>query len=217
MSGAATAGAAPRLLVISDRLLVPLRELDEVFARLADVAPPGAVGLYLREPGLGDAELLATAARLVAVGSARGRAAPVYVRGRVDLAVAAGAAGVQLQADGLEPADARAVAPGFRLGYSAHRLDEVRALAAEVDHLTFSPVYATPGKGPPAGLDALTAACRAAGTTPVLALGGIDGAERARAAAAAGAWGVAAIRGVLAAPDPGRAARILVEAFVPAI
>ncbi|MBI5489252.1 MAG: thiamine phosphate synthase [Deltaproteobacteria bacterium] len=205
--------AAPRLLVISDRSLVPLHELDEVFARIADAAPPGAVGLYFREPSLADAEILTAVNRLVAVGSARGRAAPVYVRGRIDLAAAAGAAGVQLQADGVTPGDARTAAPGLRLGYSAHRLDEVRARAVEVEHLTFSPVYPTPGKGTPTGLDVLAEACRAAGATPVLALGGIDGVDRARAAAAAGAWGVAAIRCVLGAPDPGRAVRILLEAF----
>ena len=207
------AAPVPRLLVISDRSLVPLDELVDLFTRVADAAPPGSLGLYFREPGLGDGEAVAVLARLVSVGAARGRAAPVYVRGRVDLAAAAGAAGVQLQADGVTPEQARAIGPGLRLGYSAHRTAEVLAMAGRVEHLTFSPVFATPGKGPPAGPEKLAEACRAAGRTPVLALGGIDGAGRAREATASGAWGVAVIRAVLAALAPAQAARELLEAL----
>ena len=211
------AARVPRLLVISDRSLVPLDELVELFERAADAAPPGSLGLYFREPGLGDAEATAMLGRLVAAGAARGRPAPVYVRGRIDLAAAAGAAGVQLQADGVTPEEARGGQPELRLGYSAHRTAEVTAMAGRVQHLTFSPVFATPGKGPPAGLVRLAEACRAAGRTPVLALGGIDGPGRARGAAAAGAWGIAVIRAVLAAPDPARAARNLLDVFEPPI
>jgi thiamine monophosphate synthase len=76
------------------------------------------------------------------------------------------------------------------------------------------PIWPTPAKlayGPPLGLAALTAAAR--GPLPVVAVGGIDGPERAHRARSAGATGVAVIRAVMAADDPGRSARALYEAL----
>ena len=205
--------AVPRLLVVSDRFLLPLARLPAVAERILERVPPGTVGIYLREPGLPVRDLLEAAERLVEVAASRDRRAPVVVRARADLALAAGAAGVQLQAHGAPPAELRAAWPGLLLGYSAHALEEAASVASQVDYLTFSPVFDVPGKGPPTGLAALAAACRAAGPTPVLALGGISGAERAADARRAGAWGVAAIRAVLVAPDPAVAAVELLRAL----
>ncbi|MBN1770181.1 MAG: thiamine phosphate synthase [Deltaproteobacteria bacterium] len=203
---------APRLLLISDASVLPIERLAALVERLAGALAPGAAAVYLREPRLSAREQLAAARTLVRAG---GAAVPVFVRRRFDLALAAGAAGVHLQADGLPPAEVRAPAPGLRLGYSAHALDELARVAAEVDYLTFSPVFATPGKGPARGLEALRAACAAAAGRPVLALGGILAPAQARAAREAGAWGVATIRGVLAAPDPLAAALDLLAALDP--
>jgi thiamine-phosphate pyrophosphorylase len=211
------AGDPPRLLVISDRSILGLQETVELMDRLFDAAAPGSVGVYFREPGLSDRESFDVVSRLVRAATARGRRAAVYVRGRVDLARAAGAHGVQLQYGGLDPSEARAAGPRLRIGYSAHHIDEVARLAARVDHFMFSPVFASPGKGTPTGLEVLGEASRTAGATPVLALGGIDGPARARAAREHGAWGVAAIRGVLAAADPVAAARELLAAVEPVI
>jgi thiamine-phosphate pyrophosphorylase len=189
---------APRLLLISDAAVLPTPRLVALVERLAATVEPGVVAVYLREPGLPAREQLAAARALVQAG---GTAVPVFVRRRVDLASAAGAAGVHLQADGLLPAEVRTLSPGLRIGYSAHAVAELALLAAEVDYATFAPVFASPGKGPARGLEALRAAC-AATDLPVLALGGMLEPAQVRAARAAGAWGVAAIRGVLASADP---------------
>ena len=62
---------------------------------------------------------------------------------------------------------------------------------AEADFVTFGPVYPTPGKGDPVGMEALKAACRLG--KPVLALGGVT-LENAAECVRAGAAGVAGIR-----------------------
>jgi thiamine-phosphate pyrophosphorylase len=202
----------PHLLVVSDRGILPLDRLPAFLDRILDRVPPGTVGVYLREPGLPVRDVLDAAGRLVDVASRRDRRAPVLVRARADLALAAGASGVHLQAHGASPAELRAAWPGLLLGYSAHAIDEVASIAPQVDYVAFSPVFDVPSKGPPTGPAALAAACRAAGSTPVLALGGIAGGERAAEARRAGAWGVAAIRAVLAAADPAAAAVELLRA-----
>ena len=69
----------------------------------------------------------------------------------------------------------------------------------------YGPVWATPGKPQPLGLDDMPAG--------VFAIGGITDADRAREARAAGARGVACIRAVMAARDPGAAALAMVEAL----
>ncbi|HEV8241218.1 MAG TPA: thiamine phosphate synthase, partial [Thermoanaerobaculia bacterium] len=78
------------------------------------------------------------------------------------------------------------------IGRSTHTIDEVaREAQSGADYVTFGPVFASPGKGEPVGLDALAAAARQG--IPVLALGGIGIAELPRVAAA-GAAGAAGIR-----------------------
>ena len=75
------------------------------------------------------------------------------------------------------------------------------------------PIFATPSKarlGAPLGLEPLAAVAPVAAGR-VLAIGGID-AERAAAVRAAGACGVAVIRAILDAADPGTAAAALVRA-----
>jgi thiamine-phosphate diphosphorylase len=203
--------AVPVLLVVTDRSIVPLPALVQLWERVLDRVPPGSAGLYLREPGLDDRALLGTLERVVGVARSGGRRAVVLVRGRPDLAAAGGADGVHLQADGLTPREVREAFPDLCVGYSAHGLEEVARVAPAVDYLTFSPVFASPGKGPPQGLDALAGAVRAAGETPVLALGGVTGPAQARQARRHGARGVAVLRGVLAAADPAAAAAALLE------
>jgi thiamine-phosphate pyrophosphorylase len=134
------------------------------------------------------------------------------VNDRVDVALAVGADGVQLGAASL-PVDVvrDMVPPTMRLGYSAHAPAETADATADV--VVFGPVWDTPSKrglGPPhgpAGLRAAVAAARA----PVLAIGGID-AARAGEARRAGAVGVAVIRAILGAADPGAATRALLAA-----
>lgn len=108
----------------------------------------------------------------------------ILVNSRADVALATGADGVHL------PADApRQTLPGLLVARSCHAITEIRA--SDADFVTFGPVFETPGKGPPVGLDALKIACQLG--KPVYALGGVTW-ENAGECMHAGAEGIAGIR-----------------------
>ena len=108
----------------------------------------------------------------------------ILVNGRSDVALAAGADGVHLPAT-----TPRECLPGLLVARSCHTLEEVRA--AQADLVTFGPVFESPGKGEPVGLEALREACE--GKVPVFALGGVTW-ENAADCMAVGAEGIAGIR-----------------------
>jgi thiamine-phosphate pyrophosphorylase len=126
----------------------------------------------------------------------------VIVNDRLDVALAAGAAGVHL---GRESLGAREVvswcrgghAPAeFLVGVSCHSLAEAReAERAGAAYIFFGPVFDTPSKrgmGEPQGLARLGEICRVV-KIPVLAIGGVSE-ENAAECIRAGAAGIAAIR-----------------------
>jgi len=170
-------------------------EIDALVRAVARGVNAGATMIQVRERALDDSELLDLTARLVRQSAPSG--ARVVVNDRVDVAIAAAAAGVHLPASGAPPERVRAVAPpGFLIGRSVHSEAEARAAeqTGACDYLVFGSVYPTASKPPghePAGIDALARVCRMV-RLPVLAIGGID-ARRAREVARAGAAGVAAI------------------------
>ena len=108
-------------------------------------------------------------------GSLSGTICGCLINGRVDLALASGADGVHLPAQGLPAAPLRQrFGARVLLGRSTHRIAEVEAAAADgLDYVTFGPVFPTPSKaryGPPVGLERLERACGVG--IPVYALGG---------------------------------------------
>jgi thiamine-phosphate pyrophosphorylase len=164
--------------------------------------PPGAAAVHLREKDLGGSALLALAREVRQACRAAGQL--LLVNDRLDVALAAGADGVHLPANGLPAAEARRLlGPGKLVGVSCHGREDVRrARDGGADYATFGPVHATPSKaayGAPVGLAALAEAARRG--LPLVALGGVTAANAAEARAH-GAHGVAAIRAWLAAPDP---------------
>jgi thiamine-phosphate pyrophosphorylase len=171
-----------------------LPSLSEPFSdwlrRLAE-ARIGA--LQIREKNLDDRAVLELAREARAV---LPPSAVVLVNGRLDIAIAAGADGAHLPADGV-PLEAlrRRFGSGVMLGRSTHTVEEVEAALREgADYVAFGPVYATPSKeryGPPRGLDELARAARL--PIPVYALGGVT-LSRFGEVAEAGAAGVAGIR-----------------------
>ena len=136
----------------------------------------------------------------------------VTVDDRVDVALAAGAAGVHLGAGDLPLAAARRLAPRLIIGATCRdRADVEHASAAGADYAGFGPVFATdskPGLPEPLGVAAVTAA---AGLLPLVAIGGLEP-TRAAQVRAAGAHGVAVIGALWRHPDPVQAAKELVAA-----
>jgi thiamine-phosphate pyrophosphorylase len=150
----------------------------------------GIGAVQIREKDLDDRDLydLARLARTALPPATR-----LLVNGRLDVALAAGADGVHLPADGVPVGALRKrFGGGALIGRSTHTVEEVeRARDEGADYVTFGPVFPTPGKGAPVGLEGLA---RAAATgVPVLALGGVT-LGRFGELAGAGAAGVAAIR-----------------------
>jgi thiamine-phosphate pyrophosphorylase len=151
----------------------------------------GATHLLLRMPAASARSAFQSLSRLLVEMDI-----PVLVSDRVDLAMAAGAAGVNLPEAGLAAAEARALlGPGPLVGRSVHSLAGIDAAAAGgADFVLLGPIFATPTH-PAArvlGLD-LLAAGAARSPIPVLAIGGVDS-ERVARCLAAGAAGFAAIR-----------------------
>ena len=209
-----------RLLVVTDRRLSQAhgRELvDAVAAVLAGVPPGGAI-VQLREKDLSAGELHQLARALLAV--VHERRCMLLVNDRVDVALAAGADGVHLPGAGLPIATARRLSHPrrFLVGTSVHGADAAGAAARDgADLVVCGPVWDTPSKRElglaPIGLAELGAAARsiaqAGSPARLYAIGGITGPENASAAAAAGAHGVAAIRGLFGSADPKSAAAAL--------
>ncbi len=173
--------------------------------------PRGSVAIQVREKDLDGGPLLRLAREIVEVAHPAG--APVWINGRVDVALIAGADGVHLPERGISIADARAVGPKLLVGASRHTPPATeRAGAAGFDVVQLGPIWAVPDKAAPIGVVALAIRRSLPETTTLVAVGGIDSPERARAAAAAGADAVAVVRAAWLSPDPGAALAALVAA-----
>jgi len=117
---------------------------------------------------------------------------------------------VHLPERGLAIAEARAVGGVLQVGCSRHSAEAAAAAAREgADLVQLGPIWATPGKGEPLGPGALGVRL---GSARLVAVGGIDSPERARAAIAAGADAVAVIRAAWDCDDPPAAVAALVRA-----
>jgi thiamine-phosphate pyrophosphorylase len=177
---------------ITDRFQLPSREaLLEAIAR--NVAA-GIDWIQIREKDLSARELFDLVQCVQAL--PHPAATKILVNTRVDVALAAGAAGAHLPSGSPPPRRWRAITPrDFLIGVSCHALDEARAAEQDgADYVLFGPVFAPRSKAPdlpPRGLDRLAEAAHAVGI-PVLALGGITR-ENASQCTSAGAAGVAAI------------------------
>ncbi len=125
----------------------------------------------------------------------RGTDTKILVNDRADIALAANADGVHLTSTSLSAATIRRAFPrDFIVGVSAHTVEEAEiAKRHGANFVTFSPIFSSPGKGEPQGVEKLKAVCERLKPFPVLALGGIDETNVAEVLEA-GASGFAAIR-----------------------
>lgn len=194
--------AANRPIVCAARLpahyVISPAELDADGYRAwcAAALARGARLLLLRAPALPRADYVAVARDCLA--ACRGAGAALLLHGDPALLEAVEADGLHLPWSRLAGLAARPVAAGRWLAASVHSAAELaQAERVGVDFVTLSPLRETPSHpGQPAmGWDAFAALVARAGM-PVYALGGMVAEDVARARAA-GAQGIAGIRGLL--------------------
>ena len=162
-------------------------------------ARAGVEWVQIREPGLGVAALLRLTEELAAMCRAGQGQTRLLVNG-LDAASAlgAGAEGVHLRGGAGAAHVAAARELGARVSVSCHSLADIKhACCGGADALLWAPVFGKTVDGAlviqGSGLDALAAACRVAGETPVFALGGVTP-QNAQQCLHAGTAGVAGIR-----------------------
>jgi thiamine-phosphate pyrophosphorylase len=194
-----------RLIYVVDR------EASRDWQRLDAVCSSGVTAIWLRAPGVTGAQLYRTTRDLLWRCHERGVA--LIVGDRADVALAAGADGVQL---GFRSPPARRIRPWFAgwIGVSCHSEPELRsAERGGADYAVLSPIFGVPQKGAPLGTALFAKLCEDL-ELPIVGLGGVDP-TNAAAVRAAGAAGVAVIRSLRDAAEPAAAARHLSGAMTP--
>lgn len=199
-----------KLLAITDNLRDG-RDGGGLVARAAAAVRGGATMIQLRLKDENPRSMVEVASSLLAILPPR---VPLLINDRVDVALAAGAAGAHLGADDLPVAAARRIAPpGFVIGASVGCDAEV-VNSRGADYVGIGPVFATGSKADAgsaigvAELARLAALC----ALPAVAIGGIDS-SNARELLAAGVGGVAVLSAIFAASDPQAAARSIRHAM----
>ncbi|MEO7674323.1 MAG: thiamine phosphate synthase [Pyrinomonadaceae bacterium] len=147
---------------------------SEILQRLRAASEAGVSHIQLREKFLTARSLFELAEEAAEI--TRHFGTKLLVNGRADIALAAGADGVHLPADGLAVEVVRgSFPPNFVIAVSTHSPEEaVAAKTNGANFVTFGPVFESPGKGEPQGVEALNRVCRLLDPFPVVALGGID-------------------------------------------
>jgi thiamine-phosphate diphosphorylase len=180
--------------------------------RIAAAVAGGVDMVQVREKDLPGGLLLELAQE---IRRAAGDGPLLMVNERADVALAAGAAGVQLGEEGLPVSIAREIlGPRQLVGRSVHSVEgAVEAASQGADLLVVGTMFATrshPGAAAigPVLLNQISQRCN----TPMIGIGGINTANLGEVLKA-GACGVAVISSILAADDPEEAARELKQAM----
>ena len=197
----------PTLYLVTDPQITGRRNVIDVVG----AAVRGGVTLVqLRDKEAGGRALLEAARALKALLDPLG--IPLIVNDRVDIALAAGAAGCHVGQSDLPAEAARAQLGAERiLGLSIDQVEQAQALGSrDVDYVAYGTFAATttkPDAGTPVGAAGLSAV-RALTALPLIAIGGIHAGNVADAVRA-GADGIAVVSAIMAAPDPAAASREL--------
>jgi thiamine-phosphate pyrophosphorylase len=201
-----------RLHVVTDDSMLSRGGFE---ARAGGVLAEGGAGmaLHLRGPRTDGATLFTLATALLPVARRCGSA--LFLNDRLDVALAVGADGAHVGRRSLGVRVARMLL-GPELWLGASTQDASEALAARdqgADYAFLGTIFDTPShpdrKG--MGLEGLGATAGRVGGFPLVAIGGIDP-GRVGDVLAAGAYGVAVVRGVWDARDPAAAVRRYLEA-----
>jgi thiamine-phosphate pyrophosphorylase len=198
----------PKLYVILDAAL--LNNSPDDCAQ--ELAAAGVRLMQYRDKSASPRDLLRTSRELVS--SLKPRGVSLVVNDRPDVAALAGATGVHVGQEDLEPEQARAVVgKEIWVGVSTHNLEQFRrAAATSADYIAVGPIFATTSKhnpDPVVGLEFIRQV-RTLTDKSIVAIGGIT-LERAASVIAAGADSVAVIRDVVCAAKPGDRARHFLE------
>lgn len=170
----------------------------------------GVEVIQVRVKASGDRDVYAMTEQVVALCGEYG--ATCIVNDRLDVALAAGAAGTHLGDDDMPvEASRRLAGPDFIIGVTARNpAAAIAAVTAGATYLGVGPSFATSTKDGlprPIGAAGVAAVCRAVSVS-VIAIGGVR-ADRVPALIEAGAHGVAVVDAVYGAADPIAAVREL--------
>ncbi len=207
---------APSVMLITDPRYPLARMLDAVDA-VGRALGPGRLVVQLRDKAAAAPSLEASARSLRAATERVGAMLVINVADQeaLRIAIGAGADGVHVPCrdDVIRQVRAR-IGPSAWVSVPVHADEEVtRAITAGATAVLASPIFETPGKGPPRGVGALVSARTIAGKSlAIYALGGVSPATAA-ACAKAEADGVAVIRALLDASDPAVVAKALDAPF----
>ncbi|CAN5748252.1 thiamine phosphate synthase [soil metagenome] len=189
----------PRLHLIANDSVLRGDRFEEVAGELLRQGG-SRVALHLRGDDVEARRLFQLAARLTTVCSASG--AMLCINDRADVALAAGARGVQLGTRSMPVAVVRKLGPDLVIGASVHSVHE--AVSAEgADFLvagTLWPTESHPGR-PGTGTEWLGALLDSG--VPLIGIGGVTP-ERAHELRSKGVYGAAVVRGIWSAHDPVR-------------
>jgi thiazole tautomerase (transcriptional regulator TenI) len=215
MSATGSASDAIATHAAPDAARVPILHAvtnDEIVMR-ADFVPRarrvmhaggGRVAVHLRVQRLGGRAVYELACRLADVQNETG--AWLIINDRADVALAAGARGVQLTSRSMTVTDGRRAAPMLPVGASVHSPEDAAAAVEAgarwivAGHVFETESHTTHESRGVAFIERLAAAH----AVPVIAIGGIRP-EHVPRLRVAGAYGVAAIRGIWHASDAGAA------------
>ncbi|MBP1932735.1 thiazole tautomerase TenI [Ammoniphilus resinae] len=184
----------------------------EQFVDLAQQVYEYVTAIHIREKQKTARELSDWVERLIGAGVPREK---IYLNDRLDVAWAAGVAGVQLAYHSLEPSVVKRRFPRFRVGRSVHSLQEAKEMESQgVDFLLFGHIYQTGSKPGLAarGIESLKEIVEAV-SIPVIAIGGIKVCHI-EEIIAAGASGIAVMSGIAGAEDPRGKAKEYMQAMV---
>jgi thiamine-phosphate pyrophosphorylase len=209
--------ARARLVLITDPRF-SAAHTDAVIASVAAALTAGEFAVQLRDKDPAAPDFAARARGLRALTASLGT--QLIINGPVELAREVGADGVHVPGSASIAGARRALGDAAYITSVAHDDDDVRrALAECADAVLVSPIFATPGKGTPRGVEALRRAAAMAAVSSskgapralgIYALGGVDAFNAVRCFEA-GASGVAVIRALLAAADSAAVARAIVD------
>lgn len=182
---------ATRTYPITDKFLSGRSHADQV----AEFASRGMTLIQLREKNLSSGEFYLEAEQAMLV--ARRHGIQIIINDRVDIALAVNADGVHLGQDDLRvEAARRLLGNDVIIGLSTHDLAQAQQAARlPIDYLAIGPIFSTATKNnsnPVVGLAGLAAVRQAIPEIPLVAIGGINAANR-DAVIAAGADAVAVI------------------------